>query len=330
MKIYKKSVLVLTLASVVLLNGCDKIKSYLPNQSQNNQSLCHHDAVKQQVQQLVAEKIGDMSKNALKAIVNEGVEVDITQLGKMAKTLNVTVDDVRTEQADAKSKKHQCVASVSIQIPSAMVEEANQTRKIDEEEFTVEKSALLADLKFDNNTITSEFLYKAQPSDDGKKYHVSVESGHVVSRFVSDVIVDALLKPTAEQRQRQYEEAVAEEERILAKEAEEEEKKQAEKDKTKAEYQAVLEKEAQQNLDKANADLNLVWNDAEAEIREELLPEQRVWLKKRELECKLKAQEEEMEDERNLVRIQCEEKMTKQRTPELKASINNLRKALQE
>lgn len=327
----KKSLLVLSLASVMTLTACDKVQNMLSKPSQKTQSLCNSEQTKQQVQQLIVDKIAEQSKNSIKRIIHDGTEVDIAPLGKMVKSLNVSVQDIRTEQADAHSKKHQCAGTVSIQIPSAMVEEADLARKIKEEgQNSVQQEALLADLKFDNNAIVFEYLYKVQPTDDGKKQHVVVENGHLVSRFASNIVIDAMLKPSLEKQQREYEEQIAEENRQLEAEIKEEEQKEAEKNKVKAEYQAVLEKEAQQKLDKANANLNLVWNDAEPEIREELLSAQKVWLKKRELECKLKAQDEEDEHEKELVRLKCEENMTNQRASELKVVINQLRKELQE
>ncbi|MTD33045.1 DUF1311 domain-containing protein [Paludibacterium sp. dN 18-1] len=42
-------------------------------------------------------------------------------------------------------------------------------------------------------------------------------------------------------------------------------------------------------MDDANGAINLVWQSASKERRAQLLAEQRIWLKQRDLECKLKA-----------------------------------------
>lgn len=307
--------------------ACDKVQNLL---LKPKMQLCDAENTKKQLQQLILDKITEQSKNSIKRIIHDGTEVDIKPLGQMVKSLNISIQDVRTEQAGVNGKQYQCESVVSIQIPNAMIEEADLARKFKEEgQPSIHQEALMTDLRYDNNTVLYDVKYKIQLTGD-KKQHIVVENGHVFGRFVSDIVIDAMLKPTLEKQQREYEEQIAEENRQLEAEVQEKEKKEAEKSKVKAEYQAVLEKEAKQKLDKVNANLNLVWNDAEPEIREELLPAQKLWLQKRELECKVKTQEEEEESEKELVRIKCEENMTDQRISELKFLINQLRKELQE
>ncbi|WP_374665092.1 lysozyme inhibitor LprI family protein [Acinetobacter sp.] len=95
-------------------------------------------------------------------------------------------------------------------------------------------------------------------------------------------------------------------------------KRAAEEDAAAKEYQTILISEAQTNYDKANENLNLVWNATSKEIRNQLLDEQRIWLKKRELECKLDSSNA---DNPEVYRLNCEMNMTTQRTNELRQKI---------
>ena len=76
-------------------------------------------------------------------------------------------------------------------------------------------------------------------------------------------------------------------------------------------------------IDTANKNLNLVWNAASKETREHLLDEQRLWLKKRELECKLEGNNADYGEE-EIVRLNCETNKTNYRTQELKSTIYQL------
>lgn len=87
--------------------------------------------------------------------------------------------------------------------------------------------------------------------------------------------------------------------------------------------QANAKQQAKQKLDDANKRLNQVWNATTAEIRKELLPEQRDWLKKREEDCTAQAVNEDkaMQD---VLKLTCMANMTDPRTEELKQKIADL------
>ncbi|MSP28552.1 MAG: DUF1311 domain-containing protein [Methylococcales bacterium] len=77
---------------------------------------------------------------------------------------------------------------------------------------------------------------------------------------------------------------------------------------------------AQTELDEANKRINVVWNTATKIIRDELLPEQREWLKKRENDCTLQATAEQLQMQ-EAAKLHCMAVMTDPRTEELKQRI---------
>jgi uncharacterized protein YecT (DUF1311 family) len=80
---------------------------------------------------------------------------------------------------------------------------------------------------------------------------------------------------------------------------------------------------AKNQLDAANNRINSVWNASTQEIRDELLPEQRQWLKQREEDCSLKAANEQPVDQvmQETFKLNCMATMTDPRTEELRQKI---------
>lgn len=305
----KKTVIALALMTSLSLTACDQIQSFVGKTNIQ----CNDDASKQHIQQMFLDSISEKNKIEVKNMVSEGHDIDLSRVNSIMSQLVVQLMDVRTVHTDEKSSKKLCEATLKVQIPSTLIDEADAARAMGERE-TVQQQALFEDLKFETNSLTYNIAYSVQPTDDGKKIYGSLENADKASNFISEIITDIIWKPVLEELNKQHE---AELEAAQAQyEAEEQQKAQ-----TRMEYIAVLEKEHKQNLEKANAKLNLVWNAATAETRQELLPEQKTWLKKRELECKLKAQDATNSDEKEVERLKCEISMTDSRTYELKSMI---------
>lgn len=303
----KKSLVMLSLVVALGVSACDKI----PVGKAKVQ--CNDEVSKQHIQQLFTDSIQEKAKAEIKQIVQAGNQVDVGRLSSLMSQLRININDVRTTHADEKSSKQLCEATLEVNLPASLVEEADAARMFMERE-PIQQQAILDDLKFDNNTLTYNLVYSVQPTDDGKKIYGAIENAQRASGFMSEIIVDILHKPILEELEKQYQAEMQAEQAKYEAEA-------AENAKTRAEYVGVLENEAKQNLDKANTKLNLVWNAASADTRKELLPEQKTWLKKRDLECKLKAQDAENSDEQEVTRLKCETSMTDARTAELKSTI---------
>lgn len=83
--------------------------------------------------------------------------------------------------------------------------------------------------------------------------------------------------------------------------------------------------DAQTELDDANKRINVVWNATTKEIRDELLPEQRQWLKKRENDCTLESINKEPDIKmREAFKLHCMAEMTDPRTKELAQEIKDM------
>ena len=281
------------------LSGCDQVQS-ITGQSVK----CDNDTAKQLVVESFSKTVSEVASQRVKELIaSENITIYMGKLRSTLQQITFNVSDVRTNNSDPNSKKQYCVTQFVVKIPDQMVKDADAARAVYDEN-NIAQAAVLSDLSFETNQLKKEIEYLVQPTDDGKKVYVTLENPDVLAYFVRDIAVDSLLKAT-----RQNAVEVAKQEEI---------KRISEQEAAAQEYQSVLLLEAKTSLDQANENLNLVWNATSKEIRAQLLDEQKIWLKKRELECKLSSNET---DNPQLHRFNCEANMTTQRTSELRQKI---------
>ena len=281
------------------LSGCDQVQS-ITGQSVK----CDNDTAKQLVVESFSKTVSEVASQRVKELIaSENITIDMGKLRSTLQQITFNVSDVRTNNSYPNSKKQYCVTQFVVKIPDQMVKDADAARAVYDEN-NIAQAAVLSDLSFETNQLKKEIEYLVQPTDDGKKVYVTLENPDVLAYFVRDIAVDSLLKTT-----RQNAVEVAKQEEI---------KRISEQEAAAQEYQSVLLLEAKTSLDQANENLNLVWNATSKEIRAQLLDEQKIWLKKRELECKLSSNET---DNPQLHRFNCEANMTTQRTSELRQKI---------
>lgn len=239
---------------------------------------------------------------------NDDLHIDLAQLRQQLSRWQFNVTDVRTDQADDKTTKLRCVTTLVAKMPPDMIMDANATRAI-REQPTVAQQALLAHLELNHSQALVQLHYAVQPTDDGSKLYVTLDNPEPLTGFIRDVSLDALLRIPLE-------DAIVEQQQQEQQYIEQQQQQQLH-----AAYQNVLAEEARNRRDVANQQINLVWNATTPQIRKYLLPEQRLWLKKRKLECELESQKAEQAD---AAYFDCEAKMTRVRTQLLSSKIQQL------
>ena len=295
---FNKNILVVV-ATVIGLSGCDKVQKLT-----GSKVACDDEVSKQLVVETFSKNLSKLSVDRVKSLISEeNITLDMGKLRAALKGITFNVNDVRTNNSDPNSKKEYCVTEFVVKIPAQMIKDADAARSIYNEN-NVGQAAILADLTLETDQIKKELEYTVQPTDDGKKVYISLENSESVAIFVRDIAIDSLLKAA---RQNAFEI-----------EKQEQMKQEAQEQADAEEYQSLLISEAQATLDTANENLNLVWNATTKEIRSQLLDEQRLGLKKRDLECKIGSTES---DNPEVSRITCEANMTTQRINVLRQKI---------
>ncbi|WP_257222266.1 lysozyme inhibitor LprI family protein [Acinetobacter sp. YH12128] len=294
----KFKIMCLAVASV-FLTACDKVSSITGTTAK-----CDNETAKELVVESFSKGLSDLSSNRIKELIEtENITIDMGKLRSSLKQITFQVTDVRTNNSDPNSKKSYCATDFIVKLPEQMILDADAARAVYEQN-NVAQSAVLSDLSLEQNQLKKEIEYLVQPTDDGKKVFVTLENSDALVHFISEVAVDSLLKSA-----RQNAAEVAKQEEV---------KRIAEQNAAVQEYQEVVLAEAKSNLDTANENLNLVWNATTKEVRDQLLAEQKIWLKKRDLECKLESSNTENPE---VYRLNCETNMTVTRTTELRQKI---------
>ncbi|CBJ39484.1 conserved exported protein of unknown function [Ralstonia solanacearum CMR15] len=284
--------------------------------SQKQEVACNGDDAKS----LVASMIKDgLTKQITSDFANQdtlsNINVDGALIRATVEKVAITVEDVLTTKSDPNSTKKFCEGKLKLTVPTEVVTDADSVRSM----LSLKNShldAMQADVEFDANTIKSSLDYNVQPTDDGKKIYAGTDGKISAVRFTSTLIEQSLLKAAlekqrADQKQQEQQRAMQEQQKNI-------EIAQAKA----AEGQATLRK-AQDDIKAANEAINIVWNAGSKEWRQELLPEQRLWLAQRENGCKIKALDSGSADSLvfQTTRLQCEVQMTVDRTQVLKASL---------
>lgn len=297
MKFNKKILIALT--TIIGLSGCDKVQKMT-----GSKVSCDDEISKQLVVETFSKNLSKLSVDRIKSLISEeNITIDMGKLRAVLKGITFNVNDVRTNNSDPNSKKEYCVTEFVVKIPAQMIKDADSARSV-YNETNVGQAAVLADITLEADQIKKELEYTVQPTDDGKKVYISLENSESVAMFVRDIAIDSLLKAA---RQNAFE--LQQQEQM---------KQEAQEQADAEEYQSLLVNEAQASLDTANENLNLVWNATTKEIRDQLLDEQRLWLKKRDLECKIASTNTDNPD---VSRINCETGMTTQRINVLRQKI---------
>jgi uncharacterized protein YecT (DUF1311 family) len=287
------------IAGSILLGGCDKVQNLTSGAVK-----CDNEAAKKLVVESFSKVVSDAATERVKSLIeNENITIDMGKLRSTLQQVTFNVTNVRTNNSDPNINKQYCVTEFIVKLPEQLVKDADAAREI-YGESNVTQSAVLADLSFEMNQLKKDIDYLVQPTDSGDKVFVTLENSEALAYFVRDIAVDSLIKNA-----RQNAVEVAKQEALQA---------VADQEATAKEYQSVLVDEAKAKVDTANENLNLVWNATTKEIRDQLLDEQRIWLKKRELECKL---ESTNVDNSEVARLNCEATMTNQRVNELRQKI---------
>jgi hypothetical protein len=252
--------------------------------------------------------------------------IDVSRLRAAIAQIKFDLSDVRTTRSDPQSSKQFCAATLSAAIPASLINDANATRKL-RGEPSVSESAILSDLKLEGNILSHDLEYSVQPTDNGQKIFAETQNSDLPLSFLNQLMIDALQKSViqAEQAQQQQiemqnQQAQAEQDAMAEQEAQ---AQAAQQYADQSAYAQLQQQEAQLKLDAANQKLNLIWNSASKATRNRLLADQRLWLKKRDLECRLNSAEAAA-DQQALLNIRCQTSVTEQRLAPLRQTIEQL------
>ena len=285
---------------------------------------CNDEQSRTLVAELLSKNLNQTGLASIKQMISDNsAELDLVKFKAAVQQIKFELTDVRTTRADPQTSKKFCQGSLNVTLPSPLLKDANTSREL-YQEMDLQKLAILSDLELTGTNLRYELDYSIQPTDDGQKIYAEVQNAESPLEFVNQVILGALQKSArqAEQQQAQQSEQqyALEQQQQAQQQALSDLQQSAERQANQQAYQALQQQEAVQRLSSANNKLNAVWNSTTKWVRDQLLAEQRIWLKKRELECRLNSEDTQPEL-REIKRLRCETDVTTQRVGVLQQLI---------
>lgn len=221
--------------------------------------------------------------------------------------IKLVIENVRTTKEDPNSTKRFCTGNLKIVFPSSTFNDADRAREL-AGLSDITKMADSASVEKGADYLKSDLDYNVQPTDDGAKIIAEFENADSKIDVFGEVVAASLLKNRIETAKRQEQEQAA-----LA------EKQQA--DAINAERSATLE-QAVLARKTADASLNTIWQALEPQTRQQLLPQQRAWIKQKDASCKVRGLQASSDPtEQRTAEAQCQAEVTIERSQELQQYV---------
>ena len=291
-----REVVVLLLASATLAgcgNAGNPFAEKLGCTSQSGQDTTVS-IIKDQVEKVI---FGD-SEEAYGAVISK------SKIRAALEQVKLTIEDVRTSKEDPNSTKKFCTGKLKMVFPDTMIADADKTREM-QGVNTITQFADNTGAEREANAFTMDIDFNVQPTDDGEKVYSELENADAAPNFVSAVLGGHLAFKTVQASHQQAQQ----------------EQQQAEQ-----QEQAALTEQKQANLGEAKAEndlstqtINAVWSAIPTDQRDQLLPLQRAWIKKKTADCKIEASQVSIDPaEKEAARLHCEARMNNERTGQLR------------
>jgi len=299
--------------SALVLAGCDS-----DEKKKLSEVNCGDEVAKSALRDLLMDELERQVKKELQASVEQqALQWDAAKFRALASSLSIDFVSVRTSKKDPNSTKRFCEAEMKVVVPPDMATTADKVRRYFGYQNLLSHASAL-DIRYEAGTATDGIEYSAQPTDDGTAVYVTTATQSKQLSFATAIIAANMVKPLVDAAETKK---VKEQEDAQARQAVlEQQRKELENDQSRLKLE-----QAQAGIKQANDEINVVWNAATAEFRKLMLPEQRIWLKEREVDCKTKASaagEDVSATDREVLRLDCETELTKLRTIYLKAKAS--------
>lgn len=276
----------------LLTSGCDTL-------APSGGACTGEDATK-----LTLDIFGDEVRKEAATKEDDGPALSSSKIRATVKQLQLALEDVRTTKDDPNSTKQFCTGNIKIVFPSEVIEDANAAREAAGLN-SVEDLADSSNVKSAANAFRAEINYNIQPTDDGSKVYSEMESGDAAVKFVAEVVRSHLLRASIA-------DAKAEQDRIETEQA-------AAEEAASREQWAAASEEAKAENKLAVEQMAALWRAVPAGTRQQLLPVQRAWIKRKDASCRVEAANgATSEEEIGLARLRCDTREQNSRAQELR------------
>lgn len=264
----------------------------------------------------------DTSKAALEAAIREGLEKSVAARSKDSSgnqivgfskiraaiaDLKFVIENIRTTKEDPNSTKKFCTSNIKIVFGTQVFADADKAREI-AGLSTLTQAADAAGIEKGADYLQGDLDYSVQPTDDGSKVVAEFEAADAKLDVFGEVVAASLLRSGLENKQRidQENAAMADKQR---------------QDAVNAASRASIE-EASVNRKSADDALMAVWKGLDPAVRQQLLPQQKAWIKRKDATCKVQGLQSSTDPtEQQVATLNCITNETQSRIGELQGYL---------
>ena len=163
---------------------------------------CDDEAATVLVTQVLQNDLNELLDSELKKLINNGSIKDLepAKLKILAKNIQFTLTDSRTDFIDPNSPKTTCSMDLVVTMPSDLVKRSDEARtKVNV--VSVDAHANDLGVDYENNKIHLILEYVLQPTDKGDKILALLKNSSNVQTLLSETLTYAFLKPQIEKNQ---------------------------------------------------------------------------------------------------------------------------------
>jgi uncharacterized protein YecT (DUF1311 family) len=265
----------------------------------------------------------EASKSALENAIRDGLEkvtiarakdengnslIPASSIRASIAKIKLIIADIRTTKEDPDSTKRFCTGSLKIVFTPETFESAEAAREL----LGLSKiSNAIDDAGLDKGAdyLKGELDYAVQPTDDGSKVFAEFEGADGKLEIFGEVVAASLLRNRIENKVR-----VEKQEAEQARKQEEE----AVQAMLTAEYEAAA---AQRKA--SNEAIAVIWNSIDPDTRQQLLAQQKAWIKQKDAGCKVEGLQYSTEPtEQRTAEATCQARENNRRMDQLRGYIS--------
>lgn len=265
----------------------------------------------------------EASKEALESAIREGLEevtikrskdddgnylISSSSIRASIAKIKLVVEDIRTTKEDPNSTKRFCTGTLKMVFSAETFQAADSARELiglPQIKIAIDE----ADLEKGADYLKGSLDYSVQPTDDGTKVFAEFDGSDGKLDIFGEVVAASLLRDRIENKLR-----VEKQEAEFARKQEEEA--------VQAMLNAGLEA-ASARRKASNEAIGVVWNSIDAATRQQLLPQQRAWIKLKDSACRVEGLQHSTEPtEQKTAEADCQARENNNRAQQLQKYVS--------
>ena len=317
-----KKIALLSILAIITMSACDKV-SKLGNDTTTPTVACGSPDANSAMEELIRKQL---ERDVVKAFDDNGlknnlINITSTQINTMLNRIKISLDDFRTTEKTDKSSELQCKATLRLEIPNDIIQNATETHKAHRNKNSVD--FFESEYHLESGFYTRTISYSVQLTDNKAKIFVSLNQANATTDPISALISYALLKEPIDNANK----IIAEHQQQTTVQSNETQSVQNTLDQEKTEASI---KEWTERHKVALNDINTYWDNLPKLVQDKLMPTQKAWNESFQKSCAALAKSDFPDNpkEEQVSLLACKTNYIEERLEELKEQHEKMLPAL--